>query len=56
MSGGAHAEDGTVYGVPGGRSYHFAGCPIIEGKSAQGMALAEAMQSGLTSCKLCGLD
>lgn len=51
------AGDGRVYTVPGGRSYHVAGCPIVEGKEGvKELQPAEAIGSGLTACKLCGPD
>ncbi|MGH2784770.1 MAG: hypothetical protein ACRDJ1_05885 [Actinomycetota bacterium] len=49
-------DEGTAYVVPGGRSYHFAGCPIIEGKNATEMPLEEAIAAGHGVCKLCGPD
>jgi hypothetical protein len=56
ISGGARPDARTVFAVAGGRSYHFAGCPIVEGKQTESSSLAEAMSSGLTSCMLCGTD
>jgi hypothetical protein len=48
--------DGHVYIVPGGRSFHVAGCPIIEGKDGSEMTQPEAVAAGFTVCKLCGTD
>jgi len=48
------SEDGQVYVVPGGRSYHVAGCPIVEGKDASELSLPDAAAAGFTTCKLCG--
>ena len=48
--------DGLVYTVPGGRSFHVAGCPIVEGKKASEMSLQEATGAGHSACKLCGPD
>jgi hypothetical protein len=46
-----------VYVVPGGRSYHVAGCPILEGKEGVKELLpAQAGASGYAACKLCGGD
>jgi hypothetical protein len=46
-----------VYVVPGGRSYHVAGCPILEGKEGVKELLpAQAAASGYAACKLCGGD
>lgn len=46
-----------VYVVPGGRSYHVAGCPILEGKEGVKELLpAQAASSGYAACKLCGGD
>jgi hypothetical protein len=56
LAGGARSDSRTVYSVPGGRSYHFAGCPIVEGKQTQSASIAQAMDSGLRSCMLCGTD
>lgn len=51
------SANGRVLVVPGGRSYHVAGCPIVEGKEGvREMAPAQAIGSGLTACKLCGPD
>ena len=44
-----------VFVVPGGRSYHVAGCPILEGKEGVKELLpAQAAASGYAACKLCG--
>jgi hypothetical protein len=46
-----------VFVVPGGRSYHVAGCPILEGKEGVKELLpAQAAASGFAACKLCGGD
>jgi hypothetical protein len=46
-----------VYVVPGGRSYHEAGCPILEGKEGvKELQPAQASSSGYAPCKLCGLE
>jgi len=46
-----------VFVVPGGRSYHVAGCPILEGKEGVKELLPEqASDSGYAACKLCGGD
>jgi len=50
------SDDGRVVVVPGGRSYHSAGCPIAEGKQGSDMSLEEAMEAGFSACKLCGPD
>lgn len=52
----AATDDGLVYTVPGGRSFHLGGCPIVEGKQASEMPLEEATKAGFTTCKLCGPD
>ena len=47
----------TTYVVPGGRSYHVAGCPILEGKEGvKELEPAQAIASGYAACKLCGTD
>jgi hypothetical protein len=46
-----------VFVVPGGRSYHEAGCPILEGKEGvKELEPAQAVASGYAPCKLCGTD
>src|SRR5437899_12666912 len=46
-----------VFVVPGGRSYHVAGCPILEGKEGvKELVPAQAAESGYAACKLCGGD
>jgi hypothetical protein len=46
-----------VYVVPGGRSYHEAGCPILEGKEGvKELQPAQASASGYAACKLCGRE
>ncbi|MGZ4206448.1 MAG: hypothetical protein ACXVQ6_00955 [Actinomycetota bacterium] len=46
-----------VFVVPGGRSYHEQGCPILEGKEGiQELQPAHAAASGYAACKLCGQD
>jgi hypothetical protein len=52
----ARSDDGRVYVVPGGRSFHIAGCPIVEGKQGSEMSLEEATEAGHSVCKLCGPD
>lgn len=52
----AGSDDGRVHTVPGGRSFHVAGCPIVEGKKASEMSLQEAVDAGHSACKLCGPD
>jgi hypothetical protein len=61
VTGGAatasrRSDDGQVYIVPGGRSFHLSGCPIIEGKDGSELTMEEAVTAGFTSCKLCGID
>jgi len=48
------SDDGNVYAVSGGHSFHTAGCPIVEGKQARSMTVGEAAKAGLVPCKLCG--
>ena len=46
-----------VYVVPGGRSYHVAGCPMLEGKEGvKELQPAQAVSSGYAACKLCGTE
>ncbi len=55
-AGGAKAgpADGQVYVVPGGRSFHVAGCPLLEGKDGEAYAPSRARDAGYAACKLCG--
>jgi hypothetical protein len=47
--------NGRLYIVPGGVSYHLAGCPILEGK--QGVKeLPRERVSAFAACKLCEPD
>jgi hypothetical protein len=47
-------RSGNVFCVPGGRSFHIAGCPIIEGKDGiTEVSPREARAHGLEPCKLC---
>jgi hypothetical protein len=44
-----------VFVVPGGRSYHQPGCPILEGKEGvKELETSQAVASGYAACKLCG--
>ena len=54
----AFSQNGRhVFVIPGGRSYHVAGCPILEGKEGvKELQPAEASSSGYAACKLCGGD
>lgn len=46
-----------VFSVPGGRSYHEPGCPILEGKDGvRELQPAAAVGAGLAPCKLCAND
>jgi len=54
--GRAAAADGQVYVVPGGRSFHVAGCPLLEGKDGEGYTPSGARDAGFAACKLCGPD
>lgn len=43
-----------VFVVPGGRSFHQPGCPILEGKEGvQELEASKAEASGYAACKLC---
>ena len=46
--------DGRVFVVAGGKSYHEAGCPMVEGKDSSAISLRKAIDSGYVTCKLCG--
>jgi hypothetical protein len=56
MASSRPREDGHVYIVPGGRSYHLAGCPIVEGKDGSELTMPDAVSAGFAACKLCGTD
>ena len=44
-----------VYVIPGGRSFHVAGCPILENKEGvKELQPAQAEAAGYVACKLCG--
>ncbi len=44
-----------VFVVPGGRSYHQPGCPLLEGKEGvKELEASQAVASGYAACKLCG--
>lgn len=60
-SGTAHpatpgpVSNGHVFVVPGGRSFHLPGCPIVEGKEGtEALMPAQAAVAGFAPCKLCG--
>jgi hypothetical protein len=51
---GASPNGSQVFVLPGGRSYHAASCPLLEGKDgARAMTPAQAVSSAYASCKLC---
>jgi hypothetical protein len=52
----APSSDGQVFVVPGGQSFHVAGCPLVEGKNATTLPLRKAIDQGYANCKLCGND
>lgn len=46
-----------VFILPGGRSFHLAGCPIIENKDGvRSLTPAKALSAGYAACKLCSED
>jgi hypothetical protein len=51
---GRSATNGQVYVVPGGRSFHVPGCPLLEGKEGEAYAPGRAVAAGYVPCKLCG--
>lgn len=56
-SAAAASGDDRAFSVPGGRSYHLAGCPILEGKNGvRETTRVRAAAAGLAQCKLCGPD
>lgn len=51
------ANGHLVFVLPGGRSFHEAGCPIIEGKpTVDEMPQGEAITEGYAACKLCDVS
>ncbi|HEX9775684.1 MAG TPA: hypothetical protein VGB83_08915 [Actinomycetota bacterium] len=54
---GAVATSDVVLVLSSGRSFHEAGCPIVEGKDGvRETARSKALRDGLAVCKLCGPD
>jgi hypothetical protein len=57
VEGAAEAEADTdigLFALPGGSSYHRAGCTLVSGKaSAAPVSLAEAARRGLRRCRVC---
>jgi hypothetical protein len=55
VRGDAFSTNGHhVFVVPGGRSFHQPGCPILEGKEGvQELEASQAEASGYAACKLC---
>ncbi|MCA1830993.1 MAG: hypothetical protein LC663_05730 [Actinobacteria bacterium] len=44
----------SVYSLAGGKSFHAAGCPLLEGKeNVKQLQPAQASAAGLAPCKLC---
>jgi hypothetical protein len=49
----AAADDGSVYAVSGGRTFHRPGCELLAGKSAQRVEPSQVSARGLSPCSVC---
>jgi hypothetical protein len=47
------ADDGSVYAVPGGRTFHRPGCELLAGKAAQRVEGSQVSGRGLSPCSVC---
>ncbi|MDT3438844.1 MULTISPECIES: hypothetical protein [unclassified Pseudofrankia] len=47
------ADDGSVYAVPGGRTFHRPGCELLAGKAAQRVEASQVTGRGLSPCSVC---
>jgi hypothetical protein len=46
-------DDGSVYAVPGGRTFHRPGCELLAGKAAQRVEVSQASARQLAPCSVC---
>ncbi|WP_198946282.1 hypothetical protein [Pseudofrankia asymbiotica] len=46
-------DDGSVYAVPGGRTFHRPGCELLAGKAAQRVEASQVGGRGLSPCSVC---
>ncbi|MBL7495530.1 hypothetical protein I6A84_05140 [Frankia sp. CNm7] len=46
-------DDGSVYAVPGGRTFHRPGCDLLAGKAAQRVEASQVSGRGLSPCSVC---
>jgi hypothetical protein len=46
-------DDGSVYAVPGGRTFHRPGCELLAGKPAQRVEASQVSGRGLSPCSVC---
>jgi hypothetical protein len=49
----APADDGSVYAVAGGRTFHRPGCELLAGKAAQRVEPSQVSSRDLTPCSVC---
>jgi hypothetical protein len=49
----APVDDGSVYAVPGGRTFHRPDCELLAGKAAQRVDPAQAATRELSPCSVC---
>jgi hypothetical protein len=49
----APADDGTLYAVPTGRTFHRASCELLTGKPAQPVDGGQIASRGLSPCPIC---
>lgn len=46
-------DDGSVYAVPGGRTFHRPGCELLAGKAAGRVEASQVAGRGLSPCSVC---
>lgn len=47
------ADDGSVYAVSGGRTFHRPGCELLAGKAPQRVEPSQVSARGLSPCSVC---
>jgi hypothetical protein len=47
------AEDGSIYAVSGGRTFHRPGCELLAGKASQRVEPSQVAARGLSPCSVC---
>ena len=51
--GARPVDDGSVYAVAGGRTFHRPGCELLAGKAAQRVEPSQVAGRGLSPCSVC---